>query len=322
MALFKKKNEVSKQIIGFTKSKNFLGIKIKAKPIYGNPSQKVEEKISPFNLYVKKLALKYKDVELALREIGMREDLDTFLKKMIINSVITSIIIGIAIMALLTILKLPLIADIVIGLVIIIGFYQTLLPNFIRYPEIRIKNKGKDVEKDILFAARDIVVSMRSGMPLYNGIVTVSSGYGAASREFAKIIELVQLGIPIEEAIETISNKSQSKTFKKIMLQSSLSIRVGADVVGALQEVVEEVTQDRVIELRKYGQRLNAISMFYMLFGIILPSMGIAVATILTTFISIFTVNITTLAFIIIAIIVLQIIFLKLVTTSRPTFAM
>ena len=89
------------------------------------------------------------------------------------------------------------------------------------------------------------------------------------------------------------------------MLQAAVSIRAGADVVAALQSVIEQLSQERVIELRRYGQRLNAIAMFYMLFGIILPSMGIAVITILTTFIAIFTVNTTILEFAIVGIVFL-----------------
>ncbi|MEM3282131.1 MAG: hypothetical protein QW591_03400, partial [Candidatus Micrarchaeaceae archaeon] len=96
----------------------------------------------------------------------------------------------------------------------------------------------------------------------------------------------------------------------------------GADIVGALQGVVEEVTQERVIDLRRYGQRLNALAMFYMLFGVIFPSMGIAVLAILTTFISLFTIDASTLVFVLIGIAFLQIIFLNIMRSSRPTFAM
>ena len=72
----------------------------------------------------------------------------------------------------------------------------------------------------------------------------------------------------------------------------------------------------------EYGQRLNAIAMFYMLFGIIMPSMGIAVLTILTTFIAVFTVNTTILEASLVGMIFLQIIFLKMITGSRPVFSM
>ena len=89
-----------------------------------------------------------------------------------------------------------------------------------------------------------------------------------------------------------------------------------------MQSVIDELSEERVIALRKYGQRMNAIAMFYMLFGVILPSMGIAIATILTTFISIFTVNVAILEGAIVGLIFMQLIFLQLIRGSRPVFAM
>ena len=50
--------------------------------------------------------------------------------------------------------------------------------------------------------------------------------------------------------------------------------------------------------------------------------MGIAVVTILTTFIAIFTVNVTVLEFAVVGILFLQIVFLKMITSSRPVFTM
>ena len=52
---------------------------------------------------------------------------------------------------------------------------------------------------------------MRSGMPLFNAITAVSTGYGAASKEFAKIVELVQLGMPIEQAMDEVSARASRR---------------------------------------------------------------------------------------------------------------
>jgi flagellar protein FlaJ len=231
---------------------------------------------------------------------------------------VVSVVITIAVAALMLSYGLTPILAILLG----VGCFFGLFNKFIQYPLARSTVVGKEIEKDILFAARDLVISMRSGMPLFNAITAVSTGYGAASLEFAKVVELVQLGSPIEQALDDVSSKSQSKTFKRIMLQATVSLKAGADVVGALQGVVEEVQQERVIELRRYGQRLNALAMFYMLFGVIFPSMGIAVAAILTTFINLFSITNTTLLMAIVGILFLQIVFLNIMRGSRPVFAM
>ncbi|MEM3841289.1 MAG: type II secretion system F family protein [Candidatus Micrarchaeaceae archaeon] len=149
-----------------------------------------------------------------------------------------------------------------------------------------------------------------------------STGYGEASKEFAKITELVQLQTPLEDAIDKVIEDTQSKSFRRIMMQASVSIRAGADVVGALQSIINELESEREIELKAYGQRLNALAMFYMLFGVIMPSMGIAVITILTTFIALITVTPQMLFGALGGIALMQIIFLQMIRASRPVFAM
>ena len=269
-------------------------------------------------IYFASVAAKNKDLEAALRAQGIKTTPYEFVKRMFIYSVVVSVIVAVAFGLVLRAFS----SDILLAALLGVAAYYALFNKFIKYPIDRSTVVGKEIEKDILFAARDLVISMRSGMPLFNAMAAVSTGYGAASKEFAKIIELVSLGSPMEQAIDGVSSRSQSKTFKRVMLQASVSLKAGADVVDALQGVVDEVMQERIIELRRYGQKLNALAMFYMLFGVIFPSMGIAVAAILTTFINIFTINTNVLIFALVGIFFLQFIFVNLMRTSRPAFSM
>ncbi|VVB77504.1 Type II secretion system (T2SS), protein F [uncultured archaeon] len=333
-------------IVGFTKSKKFLFLKVKSKPLFGGdasakpaaapllpgaPKQEMGgapaasgvnyKRPNRLQMYFASTASKYKDLEGALRALGIKDAPYVFVRRMFVNTLIICAVVSIAICALLLYVGLGVESFLFAG-AIGVALYMSLFNRFIRYPMDRSKIEGKDIEKDILFAARDLVISMRSGMPFFNAMAAVSTGYGAASKEFAKVVELIQLGTPTEQAIDDISAKSQSKTFKRIMLQASVSIKVGADIVGALQGVVDEVMQERIIDLRRYGQRLNALAMFYLLFGVIFPSMGIAVAAILTTFINIFSITGTTLIGVLVFIFFLQIIFLNIMRSSRPVFAL
>lgn len=306
-----------------------------AKPAHAKEEHAVGPKAGPsgktagykrpgmLQMYIARVASRHKDLETSLRAEGIKESPYAFVKRMVINAAIISVVVAVA-LAILLLQYFPLQPVMPVLLAGMLGFacYNALFGRFIQYPATKGAMIGKEIEKDILFAARDMVISMRSGMPLFNAMAAVSTGYGAASREFAKVIELVQLGSPIEEAIDEVSSQSKSKTFKRVMLQASVSLKAGADVVDALQGVVEEASQERVIEMRRYGQRLNALAMFYMLFGVIFPSMGIAIAAILTTFINLFTINVTTLVFVLVGIVFLQVIFLNIVRSSRPTFAM
>jgi flagellar protein FlaJ len=284
------------------------------------PSQK--KKSNKFNNYIEKLALKQKGLEEALRAQDIKETPKQFVKRMVMTSMLLAVVIGLTLIILFIHLNLSPPLGVVMGAGIGFVMYMMLLNNFLRFP-IQKSNKGaKKVERDILFAARDMIISLRSGMPLFNAIVSISTGYADASKEFAKIVERVQLGMPLEEAIDQTIADTKSDSFRRIMLQASVSIKAGADIVSALQTVIDQLSQERYIELRRYGQRLNAIAMFYMLFGVILPSMGIAVVTILTTFIALFTVTPILLYAVLVGIGFLQVVFLIMISSSRPVFSM
>ena len=280
------------------------------------------KKPSRLKLYLEGVGAKKKGLENALRNQGIKTSLYEFVRNMFIAALALGIVLGGTLFILFQIISLALPQTIVFSALIgALSFYMAF-QTFLNFPTQRGKVSAKSIERDILFAARDMIISLRSGMPLFNAITSISSGYGEASKEFAKIVEKVQLGTSLEDAIDQTVSESKSVSFRRIMLQAAVSIRAGADVVSALQSVIDQLAQERIIELRRYGQRLNAIAMFYMLFGIIMPSMGIAVVTILTTFIAIFTVNATVLEFALVGIIFLQIVFLKMITSSRPVFTM
>ncbi|MDE1833286.1 MAG: type II secretion system F family protein [Candidatus Micrarchaeota archaeon] len=286
------------------------------------PQQPAPGGPSTWKLYLASVASRHKGLEDALRKQGIKGSVTEFVQRMMVSAAMMSVVIGISIVILLIRLSLPAIEGVVFGILMGIAIFYVAFNSFLNFPSRKGRQSSKIIERDILFATRDMIISLRSGMPLFNALTAVSTGYGEASKEFQKIIEKVQLGTPLEESIDQTVAESKSSSFRRIMLQAAVSIKAGADVVAALQSVIDQLAQERIIELRRYGQRLNALAMFYMLFGIILPSMGIAVATILTTFISIFTVTPSVLAGAIVGIIFLQIIFLQLIRASRPVFAM
>jgi flagellar protein FlaJ len=328
-----KKQDIGRRIVGFTKPKKFLFFTIKPKPIYSTASpeantaaavqqndavQNTTVQASAKRTYASKVAGSKKDLGPALVEIGIKMKPEEYVAQSQTRALIFAVIGGVVsgILFYIALQKLLILAPLIAIVVYMMSFNA-----LVAYPMNKVRSIGNDVEKDILYAARDMIVSMRSGIPLFNAMATVSVGYGAASREFEKIIDRVQLGMPMEQAIDEVSAKSKSKTFKKLMLQASTSIKVGSDVIGAIQEVISEASQERVIELRRYGQRLNAVAMFYMLFGVIFPSMGLAVASIMSTFISIFPISNQTLILAVVGLAFLQFVFLKMVSSSRPSFA-
>ncbi len=280
------------------------------------------KKPTKIKLYIENLAAKQKGLEVALIDNGVKGSVYDFVRRMLIASAMLGGAIGVSLALIFFKMGLPTLTSVLVGVALGFAVFYTGLQNFLKFPLQKGKKSAKLIDRDILFASRDLIISLRSGMPLFNAVTSISTGYGEASKEFAKIVQKVQLGAPLTNAIDEVIATSRSDAFKRLMLQASVSIKSGADVVEALKSVIDELMIERTIGLRRYGQKLNAVAMFYMLFGIIFPSMGVAVITILTTFIAIFTIDYTTLAVTLVGLVFLQVVFLELIRSSRPSFTM
>ena len=191
------------------------------------------------------------------------------------------------------------------------------------YLDVAIIKKKKAIDYEIVFAVRHIVIALRAGMPLFDTLVGVSVGYGDLSKEFNKIVEKVTLGIPLSQALREASRNTPSTNFARVLMQVANSLSAGSDVADSLEAVLNQISKDQVIELKAYGRKLTPLVMFFMIFGIILPSLGIAFAVILLSLISGGAIieQGSLLVAVFMFILLIQYLFLAMVEGSRPYYA-
>lgn len=190
------------------------------------------------------------------------------------------------------------------------------------FPEAARIKREKEMDYEIVFAGRHIVIALKSGMPLFDTFVGASSGYGAVSIEFAKIVDKIVLGVPTTQAIREVVQYNPSKYFTRMLMQISNALSSGADVGNSLESVLDQISKEQMISLKEYSQKLTPIVMFYMVFGIIIPSLGIVLATVIFSAISGgslgFSSGILLITFIMIALV--QFLFLGFIESSRPKY--
>jgi flagellar protein FlaJ len=198
-----------------------------------------------------------------------------------------------------------------------------LFKYFLLYPDVAIIQRRKAIDYEIVFAGRHLVIALKSGMPLFDAMRGVSEGYGEVSKEFNNIVEKVMVGAPISQAIREVAQNNPSKNFVRIIMQIANALSSGANVADSLDAVLNQISKEQVIELKEYGQKLTPMVMFFMIFGIILPSLGVAFLIILMSLISTgkFGFNSYILVFAFAFIAVVQFLFLALVESSRPKYA-
>ncbi|MFH1447627.1 MAG: type II secretion system F family protein [Candidatus Micrarchaeota archaeon] len=249
--------------------------------------------------------------DLALANMEM-DPKDFVLKSVSWASVLTAVITALLYMLFIT---LPVPPMLLIPLVPLV-FTSTFL-YMMKVPEVRMLRRKRDIDMDIVFAGRQILIELRSGISLFDAILSVTDGYGEVSEEFSKIVEKTTIGISIDVAMREIAETNPSRAFGRITSQLASSVRSGSDITVAFEGILEQVSREQEIELKAYGQKLNPLAMFYMIVGVILPSLGVVLTIIVLSFVSIsIGTDVLVMALSIQAL--LQYIFLTMVESARP----
>ncbi|MFH0817070.1 MAG: type II secretion system F family protein, partial [Candidatus Micrarchaeota archaeon] len=123
-----------------------------------------------------------------------------------------------------------------------------------KIPEALMLRRRRRLDADIVFAGRQILIEIRSGIPLFEAVLSATEGYGEVSEELSKIVEKTTVGVSLDVAMREVAEKNPSKAFGRIMSQLASSVRSGSDVALAFESVIEQVAREQEIELKAYGQ--------------------------------------------------------------------
>lgn len=187
------------------------------------------------------------------------------------------------------------------------------------YPDLIISRKTRDLDKNLMFALRHLQVQVKSGIPLFDGLVSVSQGnYGLISEEFKNCVKKISTGESEINSLEEMILKNPSIFFRRVIWQVSNAIRTGADLGNTLSAIVDNLSNEQKVAIRRYGSQLNPLSMMYMMTAVIMPSLGITFLILLSTF-SGMAISEFLFWFILCILIVFQFSFVGMVKSRRPT---
>lgn len=153
------------------------------------------------------------------------------------------------------------------------------------YPSIIVKKKVRDIDRNLVFALRTMLIEVKSGVSLFDALSVIAEGdYGMVSQEVKKAVEEIETGTDEETALQAIATNNPSLFFRKSLWQLVNSMKAGADIAVAMQELVTSMGKEQMIEINRYGGSLRLLSLMYMMIGVIMPSMGMTLLIILSSF--------------------------------------
>lgn len=195
-------------------------------------------------------------------------------------------------------------------------------------PYWNMTKKIREIEKNLLFATRHLMIQTTAGVPLFDAIVSVSENYndermdyGEISREFRKIVVGVRTGEELTTALEKSASRNASFYYRQVVWQLANANRAGADIGEALRNLVEYLSDEQRIMIQDYGSQLNPLALFYMITCIIAPTMGLVFLMVTSSFIEL-QINDFTFLVVLIGLFLTQIIFMGLIKSRRPRVAL
>jgi flagellar protein FlaJ len=162
--------------------------------------------------------------------------------------------------------------------------YISMFLYFLHLPDVKISKINKEINKEIVFAGRFLVVEIESGVTLYDAMRNLSANYPYVGAYFREIVNKINIGTPIESAVTETLEVCPSESLMKILWQVSNSLKTGSNLTEPLKNVIETLIKEQQIMVNEYAKKLNPLAMFYMLIAIIIPSLGVTMITIVSIF--------------------------------------
>jgi len=261
-----------------------------------------------------RLLTRFPKLKSQLRIAHAKESPEEFIRKSIKNSLIYAFLFTVVFFFVLDKAKMPLflLAPIFAVLAFLLFHYS-----FIGIKG-KIKKREREIDREVLFAGRYLLVKLYSGRPLLNALIDTSQSYGVGSRYFKEIVDEINTGTTIEDALDNAVKYSSSSKFSKILFQISNALKLGIDVTVPLESVLEDITNEQEVEIKKYGKKLNSVVIFYLLFAVVMPSLGMTMFIIISSFLSIH-ISLPIFGVIVFFLACIQIVFIALFKSMRPT---
>lgn len=169
-----------------------------------------------------------------------------------------------------------------VGLVMAVLVFVQL----VAYPKIMVKKRVRLIESNLIFALRNMLVQLKSGVSLFNSLclIAYSKRYGELGAEIKIAVDKINSGVSEEDALRELGDKNPSSYLKKVIWQVVNGMRAGSDISDVLQESVSTITREQRIDIERYGNSLRILSLMYLMIGVIIPALGLTFMIVIGSF--------------------------------------
>ncbi len=236
-----------------------------------------------------------------------------YLKRCVVSSLSISLLVSL----LLSIISITLGLSLWFSLLFFFVFFAFFFFYFFNIPAFNVLRSEKVVESEIVSAVRFLIMELKSERSIYSALQNTSRNFALTGIYFDEIINSVKLGKTLEDSIKEAVEICPSPHLRQVYWQLLNSLQTGADITAALENLLEDIVETQKIKVEEYGRELSALSLFYMMISIIIPTVGFIIITAVLTFVG-FSITLTFLLGFWVVLSLVQYFFLIMTSYRRP----
>jgi pilus assembly protein TadC len=229
----------------------------------------------------------YPSVRYDLRSLGLELPPENYCTIAFFSAMIWAILVTFVIGMMLFIAggTLPLPVKIFVPFLAMFVFTLLVLVVHLAYPKIISGGISAKVDRELIFAMRDMLIQISSGVPFFTVVENIgSSNYEYLSDEFKDVANRVKAGSPLLDEIENMAIRTQSEYLKKTSWQLVTAIRTGANLTTTLKSIVKVLVDYQFSLSKSFNAELNFIILVYLMISAVLPTIGTTVLVIFSVF--------------------------------------
>lgn len=264
--------------------------------------------------FVGYLTKKYPTLRKDLRKAHINQSPFDFVQKSLVASAYAGV--GVFIMVFFFMLRdnaFPFIPALIGGLITARMMYSMNMKKI----TVKISKRGKAIDRDVLFAGRLLLIKLNSGTPLINALEEASKGNSETTKYLQEILRNIELGTPLEKALEQATEYCPSANLRKVLFQITNALKIGIDVTNFLEAILDEIAEEQLTEIIRYGKKLSSLTMFYMLAAIVVPSLGMTMFIVVASMANL-PLDMLVFSVIVFFLFIIQFVFITLFKGARP----
>jgi len=225
----------------------------------------------------------YKDMSLHLDQAGIKLTPTEYISMCITSNIFLFLTLAIFVSLVLAKLEINILSGI-FGVVILSLF---IFSQQMVYPTLTANKRIKDIERNLLPSLQSMLVQLNSGVPLFNVLATISDAdYGGVSHQFKLAVRKINAGQQQIPVLEDIAKNNPSLHFRRTLWQITNGMKTGSNMSDVIKISIDNLAEEQLIQIQKYGSQLNPLAMFYMIIAVIIPALGVTFVMIMSSFLN------------------------------------